>query len=199
MRNLTKRLLPLLALCLVALAVPALAAEYEIDTAHSAISFKIKHLGISNVKGTFDDFSGTFTFDPAAPASASVEAVIQVASISTGNEKRDEHLRAPDFFDAAQFPTITFKSTGLSMTSATEGVLKGDLTMHGVTKEVTLALVFNGAIKDPWGNDKSGFSATGKLDRTAFGLSYGKVMEGGGLMIGNDVEFALEIEGTGKK
>lgn len=199
MNNATKRLLPLLVLGLVALAVPALAAQYEIDTAHSAISFKIKHLGISNVKGTFDDFTGTFNFDPSAPANGSVEAVIQVASISTGNEKRDEHLRAADFFDAAQFPTITFKSTGLAMTSATEGVLSGDLTMHGVTKPVSLALVFNGAIKDPWGNDKAGFSATGTLDRTAFGLSYGKVMEGGGLMIGNDVEFALEIEGTAKK
>lgn len=194
-----KRLFPILFLGLLAMAMPALAAQYEIDAAHSAISFKIKHLTISNVKGTFDDFAGTFTFDPAAPAASSVEAVIQVASISTGNEKRDEHLRAPDFFDAAQFPTITFKSTSLAMTSATEGVLKGNLTMHGVTREVTLALVFNGAIKDPWGNDKAGFSATGKLDRTEFGLAYGKVMEGGGLMIGNDVEFALEIEGTAKK
>lgn len=194
-----KRLFPILLVGMLVLAMPALAAQYEIDAAHSAISFKIKHLTISNVKGTFDDFAGTFTFDPAAPTGGAVEAVIQVASVSTGNEKRDEHLRAPDFFDAAQFPTITFKSTGLAMTSATEGVLKGSLTMHGVTREVTLALVFNGAIKDPWGNDKAGFSATGKLDRTEFGLAYGKVMEGGGLMIGNDVEFALEIEGTAKK
>ena len=103
-----RRLFPMLFLGLLMMAMPALGAEYEIDTAHSAIAFKIKHLTISSVKGTFDDFSGTFTFDPASPASASVEAVIQTASISTGNEKRDEHLRAPDFFDAAQFPTITF-------------------------------------------------------------------------------------------
>ena len=194
-----RRLFPMLFLGLLTMAMPALGAEYEIDTAHSAIAFKIKHLTISSVKGTFDDFSGTFTFDPASPASASVEAVIQTASISTGNEKRDEHLRAPDFFDAAQFPTITFKSTGLTMSSPTEGVLKGNLTMHGVTKEVALALTFNGTIKDPWGNDKAGFSASGKVDRTEFGLSYGKVMEGGGLMIGNDVEFNIEIEATAKK
>ncbi len=199
MNRAMNRLLPLLMLGLVTLALPALAAEYEIDKAHSAVSFKIKHLTISSVKGTFDDFGGTFTFDPANPASASVEAVIQAASISTGDTKRDDHLRAPDFFDVAKYPTITFKSTGLTMSSANEGTLKGDLTMHGVTKPVTLAVVFNGAIKDPWGNDKIGFSATGKLDRTEFGLSYGKVLEGGGLMIGNDVEFALEIEGTGKK
>lgn len=199
MNKATKRLLPLLMLGLLAVALPALAAEYEIDRAHSAVSFKIKHLTISSVKGTFDDFSGTFTFDPANPSTASVEAVIQATSISTGDAKRDDHLRAPDFFDVAKYPTITFKSTGLTMSSATEGTLKGDLTMHGVTRPVTLAVVFNGALKDPWGNDKIGFSATGKLDRTEFGLSYGKVLEGGGLMIGNDVEFALEIEGTGKK
>lgn len=191
--------LPVLVVGLLALAAPALAATYEIDTAHSAISFKIKHLTISSVKGTFDDFAGTFTFDPADPAAAAADVVIQAASISTGNTKRDDHLRNPDFFDVEQFPTITFKSTGLAMTSASEGVLTGDLTMHGVTKPVTLAVVFNGAVKDPWGNDKIGFSATGKLDRTEFGLSYGKVMEGGGLMIGNDVEFTLDIQGAAKK
>lgn len=199
MNRKTSRMLPLLVLGLVALAVPALAAQYEIDTAHSAITFKIRHLTISNVKGSFDDFAGTFTFDPAAPATASVEAVIQVASISTGDTKRDDHLRNPDFFDVEKFPTMTFKSTGLTMTSASEGTLKGDLTMHGVTRPVTLAVVFNGTIKDPWGNDKAGFSATGKLDRTEFGLSYGKLMEGGGLMIGNDVEFTLDIQGAAKK
>ena len=193
------RIFPVLMAGLLALAVPALGAQYEIDAAHSAISFKIKHLGISNVKGTFDDFSGTFTFDAAAPAAAAVEAVIQTASISTGNDKRDEHLRAADFFDAAQFPTITFKSTGLTMSSASEGVLTGTLTMHGVSKDVTMALAFNGAVTDPWGNGKVGFSAIGTLDRQAFGLTYGKVMEGGGLMLGNDVEFSLEIEGTEKK
>lgn len=191
--------LPILMAGILALAAPALATEYEIDTAHSAIGFKIKHLTISSVKGSFDEFAGTFTFDPAAPGSAGVEAVIQAASISTGNAKRDDHLRDPDFFAVEQFPTITFKSTGLTMTSASEGVLKGDLTMHGVTKPVTLALVFNGAVKDPWGNDKVGFSATGKLDRTEFGLTYGEVMEGGGLMIGNDVEFTLDIQGAAKK
>jgi len=194
-----RRLFPVLLTGLLAMAVPALGAQYDIDAAHSAISFKIKHLGISNVKGTFDDFAGSFTFDAAAPAAASVEAVIQTASISTGNEKRDEHLRAADFFDAAQFPTITFKSTGLTMSTASEGVLTGTLTMHGVSKDVTLALEFNGAVTDPWGNGKVGFSATGKLDRQDFGLTYGKVMEGGGLMLGNDVEISLEIEGTEKK
>lgn len=194
-----RRLFPVLMAGLLALAVPALGAQYDIDTAHSAISFKIKHLGISNVKGTFDDFSGAFTFDAAAPAEASVEAVIQTASISTGNAKRDEHLLAPDFFDAAQFPTITFKSTGLTMSSASEGVLTGTLNLHGVTRDVTLAVEFNGAVTDPWGNGKVGFSATGKLNRQDFGLTYGTVMEGGGLMIANDVEFSLEIEGTQKK
>lgn len=199
MTNHTRRLFPVLMAGLLAMALPALGAQYDIDPAHSAIGFKIKHLAISNVKGSFADFSGTFTFDAAAPATAAVEAVIQTASISTSNAKRDEHLLGPDFFDAAQFPTITFKSTGLTMSTATNGVLTGTLTMHGVTRDVTLAVEFNGAVTDPWGNDRVGFAATGTLNRQDFGLTYGTVMEGGGLVIGNDVGFALEIEGTRKK
>ncbi len=193
-----KRMTVVLAVLALA-ALPAVAAEYNIDTAHSAISFKVKHLTISNVKGTFDDFGGTFTFDQANPGAAAVNAEIKVGSISTGNPKRDEHLLSADFFDAAQFPTMTFKSTSLAMTSKTEGVLKGTFTMHGVSKDVSLNLVFNGAATDPWGGQRVGFSATGVLNRQDFGLSYGQVMEGGGLMIGNDVEFALEVEGTLKK
>jgi polyisoprenoid-binding protein YceI len=181
------------------MALPALGAQYDIDPAHSAIGFRIRHLAISNVKGVFTDFAGTFTFDAAAPAGAAVEAIIQTASISTGNAQRDEHLLGTDFFDAVKFPTIIFKSTGLTMSTASEGVLTGTLTMHGVTRDVTLAVEFNGAATDPWGNDRVGFAATGTLNRQDFGLTYGTVMEGGGLVIGNDVGFALEVEGTRKK
>lgn len=193
-RNL-RRLLPMLLAGALALAVPAFGAQYEIDAAHTVIGFKVKHLAISNVKGSFGDFSGKFSFDAAAPADASAEIVIQVASITTGIAKRDEHLRSPDFFDVAQFPTITFKSTGLAMSSANEGVLTGVLTMHGISRDITLDVTFNGAVKDPWGNDRAGFSATGKLDRRDFGLTYGAVIEGGGLVVGNDVELTLEVEG----
>ncbi len=191
--------MPVLLAVVLATALPAFGAEYNIDAAHSAVSFKVKHLTISNVKGTFDDFGGNFTFDPADPAAAAVTAEIKVASVSTGNPKRDEHLKSADFFDVAQFPTMTFKSSGLTMNSKTEGVLKGAFTMHGVTKDVSLALVFNGAAADPWGGQRVGFSATGVLNRQDFGLTYGQVLEGGGLMIGNEVEFALEVEGTLKK
>ena len=184
---------------LLALAVPALAAQYDIDVAHSTVGFKVKHMAVSWVKGTFDDFGGTFSFDPAAPAGAKVEAEIKMASISTGNAKRDGHLLSPDFFDAEKFPTMTFASTGLEMTSATEGVLKGNLTMHGVTREVALALTYNGGVKDPWGTERVGFSATGTLNRQDYGLTYNTVLETGGLAVGNDIYLTIEIEGTLKK
>lgn len=196
MNRTPNRILPLVLCVAVALAAPALAAKYEIDTAHSAVSFKVKHLAISNVKGSFDEFAGTFTFDAANPAVAAADVVIQAASISTGNAKRDEHLRSADFFDVAKFPTLTFKASGLTMSSATEGVLKGVLNLHGVSREVALDVTFNGEVKDPWGNEKAGFSAGGKLDRRDFGLVYGGVMESGGLVVGNDIEFLIEIEGT---
>ena len=196
MNRTPKRMLPLVVCVALALAAPTLAAQYEVDTAHSAVSFKVKHLAISNVKGSFDEFAGTFTFDAAAPAVAAADIVIQAASISTGNAKRDEHLRSADFFDVEKFPTLTFKATGLTMSSATDGVLKGVLNLHGVSREVALAVTFNGEVKDPWGNEKAGFSASGKLDRRDFGLVYGGVMESGGLVVGNDIEFLIEIEGT---
>ncbi len=184
---------------LLALAAPALAAQYDIDPAHSTVGFKVKHMAVSWVRGSFDDFGGTFTFDPASPAAAQVQAEIKVASISTGNAKRDAHLVNPDFFDAGKYPTMTFTSTGLKMTSDTEGVLTGNLTMHGVTREVVLDLTYNGGVKDPWGIERVGFSATGKLDRQDYGLTYNTVLDTGGLAVGNDIEFTIEVEGTLKK
>lgn len=195
----TPGLLPILLAAVLAAAVPALGAQYDIDPAHSTVGFKVKHMAVSWVKGTFDDFGGSFSFDPAAPAAASVEAEIKVASISTGNAKRDGHLQSPDFFDAPKFPTMTFKSTGLRMSSATEGVLTGTLTMHGVSKDVTLALTYNGTVKDPWGTERVGFSASGRLNRQDYGLTYNTVLEAGGLAVGNDIDLTIEIEGTLKK
>ncbi len=188
----------ILTLLTLLLAIPAIAATYDIDTSHSAVEFKIKHLAISNVQGTFDNFEGTFSYVSGQPDQWQVNATIDVASVDTGNAKRDDHLKNEDFFNVAQYPTMVFKSTGVKM-DGDEGKLMGDLTMHGKTLPVTLDLELNGEIADPWGNQRVGFTATGKIDRRDWGLTYGKVMEGGGLMIGNDVKLTIEIEGIQQK
>ncbi|PID78617.1 polyisoprenoid-binding protein [bacterium DOLZORAL124_64_63] len=188
----------MLTLLTLLLAIPAIAATYDIDTSHSAVEFKIKHLAISNVKGTFDSFEGTFSYVSGQPDQWQVNATIDVASVDTGNAKRDDHLKNEDFFNVAQHPTIVFKSTGVKM-DGDEGKLMGDLTMHGKTLPVTLDLELNGEITDPWGNQRVGFTATGKIDRREWDLTYGRVMEGGGLMIGNDVKLTIEIEGIQQK
>ena len=120
-------------------------------------------------------------------------------SVNTGDKDRDDHLLGEDFFDAEKYPTMVFKFTSVEMEDDEEGILKGTLTMHGVTLPVTLELEFNGALTDPWGNDRAGFSVEGKINRKDWGLSYGKVLEGGGLLIGNDVKISLEIEGIKRK
>jgi polyisoprenoid-binding protein YceI len=163
-------------------ALPAAAADWKLDTSHSSVGFSIKHMAVSKVKG-----------DAADPSTFAVEAVIQAASIDTGNADRDNHLRNPDFFDVEQFPTITFKSTGVKM-DGSEGQLMGDLTMHGVTKPVTLDVEFAGVVNDPWGNTRAGFSASGRINRQDFGLTYNKALEAGGLVLGNDVKIEIEIE-----
>ncbi len=179
-------------------AVPVAAATYDIDASHSAVEFKIKHLAISNVKGSFNTFEGAFDFVPGQPDQWQVNANIDVNSIDTGNTKRDDHLRNDEFFDVAKYPSITFKSTGVKMDDD-EGQLMGELTMHGKTLPVTLDLEMNGQVTDPWGNERVGFTASGKIDRREWGLTYGQVLEGGGLMIGNDVKLTIEVEGIKRK
>lgn len=179
---------------------PAARADvYDVDTAHSEVGFQVKHLAISKVNGKFDGFSGWFAFDPADPASWACEATVEVATINTGNTDRDEHLKQDDFFGAADHPQITFKSTGVKMTSKDEGVLMGELTIRGVTKPVEMDLEVHGTATDPWGNEKAGFSASGKINRKDFGLSFNAVMEGGGLVVGDEVKITLEIEGNKRK
>lgn len=175
------------------------ADTYDIDTSHSSVGFKIKHLAISNVNGSFSSFTGSFDFVAGQPQQWNVEAVIQINSVDTGDDDRDKHLLNEDFFNVEKYPTMVFKSTEVEMKDDEEGTLTGTLTMHGQTHPVTLDLVLNGEITDPWGSQRAGFSATGKINRKDWGLSYGKVLEGGGLMIGNDVKISLEIEGVKKK
>lgn len=151
------------------------------------------------MNGTFTDFSGSFTYAAGKPETWSVEATIQLASVNTGNKDRDDHLRNSDFFEVEKYPAMIFKSTGVKMKNDDEGVLMGNLTMHGVTHAVELDLEFNGAVTDPWGNDKVGFSAYGKINRKNWGLNFNKTLEAGGLMLGEDVKISLEIEAAKNK
>lgn len=179
--------------------VPAVAAEYDIDPAHSSIEFQVKHLAISRTKGTFGEFSGTFAFEAGKPATWSCEATIKAASVDTGNEDRDNHLRSPDFFNVEEFPVLTFKSTGVEFDGDSEGTLRGELTIHGVTRVVELELEILGTASDPWGNDRAGFSAETKINRKDYGLTWNKALETGGLVVGEDVKIVLEVEGIKKK
>jgi len=196
-----KRAVPsLLAVLLVAsLAAPAPAARYAIDTSHSSVGFMVKHLVVSKVRGSFEAFSGAFVFDENDLAAWEVEATIDAASIDTGNDQRDEHLRSADFFDVEKHPTLTFTAKKAVESEPGEYALHGDLTMHGVTKPVVLALEYNGSIEDPWGGTRVGFSARGKIDRKDFGLTWNKILEGGGLTVSNEVEILIEIEGIQEK
>ncbi|HEX4924644.1 MAG TPA: YceI family protein [Bdellovibrionales bacterium] len=171
----------------------AFAGKYVLDTAHGEVGFKIKHLGISTVRGKFNDFNGTFEWDEATGKLENLKATIKTASIDTNNDKRDDHLRSPDFFNAKKNPTITF--TGKKVESANNKPTKiiGDLTMNGITKEVALDVKYEGATKNPWGQDVVGFEATGKVNRKDFGLTWNKTLETGGLLVGEEV--TIEIAG----
>ena len=171
---------------------------YTIDPQHSAAEFSVRHLMISNVKGEFTKVSGTIVYDPKNPAAAKIDAVIEVNSISTREPQRDAHLKSPDFFDTAKFPTIAFQSKQVWKSNGKLQV-KGDLTMHGVTHEVVLDVDGPTAeVKDPWGNPRLGASATTKIDRKNWGLVWNKALEAGGVMIGDEVTITIDIEATRK-
>ena len=178
--------------------LPAQAAPvtYKVDPDHTTVGFKIRHL-FSQVQGRFDKFEGTITFDPDAPASTQVEGSIAAASINTNHAKRDAHLRNPDFFDVEKYPKITFKSTGVPEVDATKksGKLSGVLSMHGVDKPIVLDVAFLGDGKDPWGNRRSGFTATTTLKRKDFGITWNEALESGGVLLGEDVQIEIQVEG----
>jgi polyisoprenoid-binding protein YceI len=177
-----------------AVVAPSLRAEtYEIDASHSQVGFRIKHL-VGKVPGRFTGFSGTIDYTPGKPATWKVDAKIDPATINTDNEKRDGHLKAADFFDVEKFPEMTFKSTKVTDVKGEAAKLHGDLTMHGVTKAVVLDLEIGGTTKDPWGNTRAGFSATGTINRKDFGITFNKTLDTGGLMLGEDVAISLDIE-----
>ncbi len=169
--------------------------RYEIDSAHSSLQFSVRHLMVSNVRGTFTGVKGTVLYDPANPAASSVEAAVDVNTINTHDAQRDGHLKSPDFFDVAQFPTINFRSTKVEKKGEGEFAVTGDLTIHGVTKAVTLDVSeVSEQAKDPWGNARIGAAVKTKLKRSEFNLTWNATLETGGFMIGDDVKLDFEIE-----
>lgn len=168
---------------------------WKIDPAHSSAEFKVKHMMISNVKGSFTGINGVLTLDESDPTRSSVEATVPVATLSTGDEQRDGHLKSADFFDAEKFPTFTFKSTEVGLTAPGEHAVVGELTLHGVTKTVSFAVDGpSEAGKDPWGNTRVGLSATTRINRKDFGLTWNATLEAGGVLVGEDVTLSLEIQ-----
>ena len=169
------------------------AGTWVIDRSHSSVEFVARHLVVSKVKGRFSEFDGTIKVDPIDPLASTVETAIQVASIDTGDEQRDAHLRAADFFDAEQFPTITFRSTGLRQDGG-DFEVAGDLTIRGVTKPVTLTLEYNGSSPDPWGGQRAGFSAETEVNRRDYGLNFDVKLDTGGALVGEKIKIHLEVE-----
>ena len=174
---------------------PAATTTWKLDPAHSHAEFKVKHMMISNVKGTFSGLSGTLTEHPTDKTLSSIEASIDVNSINTGDAQRDGHLKSADFFDAAKFPTMTFKSTQVKPNGDGGYNVTGDLTIHGQTRQQTF--VVEGPTppaKDPWGNTRIGLSATAKINRKDYGLNWNSVLEAGGVLVGDEVSISLEVQ-----
>jgi polyisoprenoid-binding protein YceI len=170
---------------------------YKIDPAHSVADFKVRHLMVSNVRGEFSGVTGTVQFDSENPANSKVEAVIDVNTIQTREPQRDTHLKSADFFDVEKFPQITFVSKTVVKTGDEEHKVTGDLTIHGVTKEVVLDVEGPTAeVKDPWGSLKSGAAAKTKVNRKDFGLVWNVALETGGVLVGEDVQIHLDLELT---
>lgn len=173
------------------------ASTYDVDSSHSSVGFSVRHL-VSKVNGSFKDFSGTINFDPKKATASSAEFTVKIASIDTQNEKRDGHLKSPDFFDTEKFPTMTFKSKKVIAAGKDKYKLIGELTMHGVTREETFVVEYGGNAKDPWGNNRAGFSATTTLNRKNYGIIWNKTLDTGAVMLGDDVAVNLSIEAIEK-
>ena len=169
-------------------------STWAIDASHTEVEFSVRHLMISNVKGRFGTVKGEVVLNPARPQQAQIDVAIDVTSIDTREEKRDAHLRSADFFDAEHFPTMMF--SGGRVTGNTEGEFKlaGELTIRGVMKPITLDVTFEGAGNDPWGGTRRGFSAKGKLLRSAFGLEWNAALETGGVVVGDEIKITINTE-----
>ncbi len=168
--------------------------KWALDPTHSEIHFKVKHLMITTVTGSFNSFTASAETDAEDFSNAAISFSADTASVDTGNEQRDTHLKSADFFDAEKFPALSFSSTSYTKKNDDEFTLTGNLTIKDVTKPVTLNVEFGGVAKDPWGNTKAGFTLSGKINRKDFGLTWNALTEGGGLLVSEEVKISAEIQ-----
>lgn len=166
---------------------------WKLDPSHTTVEFSARHLMITTVKGRIADVEGTVTMNGSTPETAVVEATLKAASIDTRTEQRDQHLRSADFLDAENFPAVTFTSTTIGGTKE-QFTMHGDLTIRGTTKPVTLDVTYEGTGKDPWGGERMGFSAAGKIDRRDFGLTYNQALEAGGVLVSNEIKIHIDAQ-----
>jgi polyisoprenoid-binding protein YceI len=169
-------------------------STWTIDSTHAEVAFAVKHLMIATVRGRFGGISGTVEVDETNPSNSKVDVTIDVRSIDTRQEQRDNHLRSPDFFDVEKYPTMQFAGKRIEGKLDGKFHILGDLTIRGVTHEVTLDVTAEGRVRDPWGNDRAGFSASGKISRSAFGLTWNQVLEAGGVAVGDEVKISIDVE-----
>jgi polyisoprenoid-binding protein YceI len=174
-------------------AAPAAISTWQLDPKHSTAEFAVRHMMVATVKGHLSGIEGMITFDEGDPTVSSVEADLDVATIDTRDPQRDAHLRSADFFDVEHFPKLTFRSTRIEPSGDRYRIV-GELTMHGVTREVVLDTALEGRQRDPWGSERAGFSAQTVLDRRDFGLTWNQALEAGAVLVGNDVRISIEIE-----
>ena len=167
---------------------------WTIDASHSEIQFSVRHMMLAKTRGRFESFSGTLNLDENNPAATTVEIQIDAASINTRDAQRDGHLKSPDFFNADVYPHLTFKSTGVTVTGDNTAKLAGDLTIRDVTKPVTLDVEYVGKSKSPWGTENYGFSATTKINREDWDLTWNAALETGGVLVGKEVTIEIELE-----
>lgn len=170
--------------------------KWTIDKDHSSVDFSIRHMMIANVKGTFHNFNATVEADVKDLTSADIDFTVDLTSIDTRNQDRDGHLKSPDFFDVEKFPTMNFRSTDIKKKDEDEYEVSGELTLHGVKNKETFTVTFEGQGKDPWGNEKVGFSAQGTINRTDYGLTWNSALETGGVLVGDKVKVNLQIEAS---
>jgi polyisoprenoid-binding protein YceI len=175
--------------------IPPTVSTWKLDPVHSVVEFKVKHMMISNVKGQFTGVNGVLELDESDPAKSHVEATIDAATIDTRDAQRDTHLKSADFLDVEKYPTLSFRSESVKRTGPDEGTVTGDLTIHGVTREVALQVEGpTSPNKDPWGNMRVGLSATTKISRKEFGLTWNAALETGGLLVGDEVTITLDVQ-----
>lgn len=169
-------------------------SNWALDASHSSVDFSVRHMMIAQVKGSFNEFSAVITADPQDLTTASIQFNIELASVDTRSEDRDNHLRSADFFEVEKYPTMTFTSTNIEKVDEDEYKVTGDLSLHGVTRQETFTVTYEGTGKDPWGNEKVGFSVAGKLNRSDYGLTWNAALETGGVLVGDQIKVSLQIQ-----